>query len=194
MSRLFRIGALACALTVPAAAPALAESGIMSHYSALGTTASGRSYSSSDYVAAHKTLPLGTMVRVENLRNGRSTTVKIVDRGPYVAGRIIDVSVGVARDLGFAGQGLAPTRITVLGRGSSAGPYDRGGRATASYDDDDTPKRRKGRTIKVAASDDDDAPKRSAKSRKVRVASLDDGDQPRRKRASRRVQKEEDDD
>lgn len=167
----------------------------MSHYSALGTTASGRSYSSSDYVAAHKTLPLGTMVRVENLRNGRSTTVKIVDRGPYVAGRIIDVSVGVARDLGFAGQGLAPTRITVLGRGSSAGPYDRGGRATASYDeDDDTPKRRKGRAIKVAASDDDDTPKRSAKARKVRVASLDDGDQPRRKRTSRRVQKEEDDD
>ena len=102
----------------------------MSHYSALGVTASGRSYKASDYVAAHKTLPLGTIVKVENLRNGRSATVRIVDRGPYIAGRIIDVTPGVASHLGFSG--LAPTRVTVVGRGGSAGPYDRGGSAKGS--------------------------------------------------------------
>jgi rare lipoprotein A len=120
------LGALALAL------PVAAETGVMSHYSGLGVTASGRSYSAGDSVAAHKTLPLGTIVRVENLRNGNSTTVTIVDRGPYIAGRIIDVSPGVAGTLGFRGQGLAPTRITVLGRGPSTGPYDRGGRSSGT--------------------------------------------------------------
>jgi rare lipoprotein A len=117
------------------ARPASAETGVMSHYSALGVTASGRSYSAGDAVAAHKTLPLGSIVQVENLRNGRSATVRIVDRGPYIAGRIIDVTPGVADTLGFRGQGLAPTRITVIGRGGSTGPYDRRGQATASNDD-----------------------------------------------------------
>jgi rare lipoprotein A len=163
---LIRSAAAALALPLALAAvalPAAAETGVMSHYSALGTTASGRSYSSGDYVAAHKTLPLGSIVKVENLRNGRSATVRIVDRGPYIAGRIIDVTPGVANDLGFAGQGLAPTRITVIGRGGSVGPYDRRGQATSSSDD---------------------APKGKAKSKPVRTASAEPQAPARRKASS----------
>ena len=73
--------AVLCGL-VAAAPVATAETGIASIYSSLGVTASGRSYSTSDSVAAHKTLPLGSIVLVENLRNGRTATVTIVDRGP----------------------------------------------------------------------------------------------------------------
>ena len=135
-----------------AAPSASAETGVMSHYSALGVTASGRGYSAGDAVAAHKTLPLGTIVQVENLRNGRTATVRIVDRGPYIAGRIIDVTPGVADTLGFRGQGLAPSRISVIGRGGSTGPYDRRGQAMASSDD---------------------APKARAKSKPVRMASAE---------------------
>ena len=129
--------ALACALA-PAAASA--ETGTMSWYSDLSVTASGRSYSSSDYVAAHKTLPLGTRVRVENLRNGKSAVVRIVDRGPYISGRIIDVSTGVAGDLGFYGQGLTPARVTVLGRGDADDGTSSKRKARYVSDDDDTPR------------------------------------------------------
>ena len=112
--------------------PAVAETGIASIYSSLGVTASGRSYSTGDSVAAHKTLPLGSIVRIENLRNGRTATVTIVDRGPYISGRIIDVTPSIADSLGFRAQGLTSTRIAVVGRGPSTGPYDRGGRGSAT--------------------------------------------------------------
>ncbi len=65
-------------------------------------------------VAAHRTLPLGTRVRVTNLRNGRSVVVRISDRGPGVRGRIIDVSKAAARRLGFTHRGLAPVKVRVL--------------------------------------------------------------------------------
>ena len=151
--------------------PAVAETGVMSHYSALGVTASGRSYRASDYVAAHKTLPLGTIVRVENLRNGRSATVRIVDRGPYIAGRIIDVTPGVADDLGFRGQGLAPTRISVVGRGGSTGPYDRRGSSKSSDDDEPAVKARPVRT----ASAEGASSRHSASPRASRVAAWHEG-------------------
>ena len=61
--------------------------------------------------AAHKTLPMGTQVRVVNLDNGRSAVVKIVDRGPFIRGRVIDVSVAAAAVLGFRQAGLAHVRI-----------------------------------------------------------------------------------
>jgi rare lipoprotein A len=62
-------------------------------------------------IAAHRTLPFGTQVKVFNLDNGRSTTVKIVDRGPFIRGRIIDVSPAAANVLGFLHVGLAHVRI-----------------------------------------------------------------------------------
>jgi rare lipoprotein A len=65
----------------------------------------------SGLIAAHKTLPFGTLVKVVNLANGKSATLKIVDRGPFIRGRIIDVSPAAASALGFRGAGLAHVRI-----------------------------------------------------------------------------------
>ena len=65
----------------------------------------------SGLIAAHKTLPLGTRVKVVNLDNGRSAILKIVDRGPFIRGRIIDVSPFAASALGFRGAGLAHVRL-----------------------------------------------------------------------------------
>jgi rare lipoprotein A len=96
---------------------AQAQSGIASHYSDLSVTASGRSYSSGAMVAAHRTLPFGTKVRVKNPRNGRSIVVTIVDRGPFVKGRIIDLSRGAASALGFSG--LQHVHMAVVGKGKS---------------------------------------------------------------------------
>jgi rare lipoprotein A len=66
--------------------------------------------------AAHKSLPFGTRVRVTHLGNGRSVTVTINDRGPYIAGRIIDLSRAAASAISMTGQGVARIRMTVLGR------------------------------------------------------------------------------
>ncbi len=79
-------------------------------------TASGERLSNSGATAAHKTLPLGTKVRVINEANGKSEVVTITDRGPYVKGRIIDVTIGIAERLGFASRGIAPVRVEVLGK------------------------------------------------------------------------------
>jgi len=65
--------------------------------------------------AAHRTLPFDTMVRVTNLNNGKSTTVRITDRGPFVDNRIIDVSLAAAREIDLVGPGVAPVRVEVLG-------------------------------------------------------------------------------
>lgn len=92
--------------------PVSAETGIASRYSAVARTASGRKVSPDDFIAAHRTLPFGTRVAVENLTNGRKVTVVIVDRGPFIRGRIIDLSPAAARALGFSG--LAKVRIRVV--------------------------------------------------------------------------------
>lgn len=68
-----------------------------------GTTSSGERFVSEKLTAAHRTLPFGTMVRVTNLRNGRSVVVRINDRGPFNKGRIIDVSPAAAKVLQFSG-------------------------------------------------------------------------------------------
>jgi peptidoglycan lytic transglycosylase len=77
-------------------------------------TASGEPYNMYDMTAAHPTLPLGTMVRVTNLHNGRSVTVRINDRGPIIAGRIIDVSLSAARALRFKEKGLQRVRLDLV--------------------------------------------------------------------------------
>jgi rare lipoprotein A len=78
------------------------EVGIASRYCDLNETASGRKVSCQDLVAAHASLPFGKRVKVKNLGNGRSVTVTIVDRGPFVKGRIIDLSAGAANMIGTA--------------------------------------------------------------------------------------------
>jgi rare lipoprotein A len=77
-------------------------------------TASGEPYNMYDLTAAHPTLPLGSRVRVTNLRNGRSVVVRINDRGPVVPGRIIDVSFSTAEVLNFKARGLQQVRLEVL--------------------------------------------------------------------------------
>jgi len=75
------------------------------------TTASGEPYKMHDLTAAHPTLPLGSWVRVTNLRNGRVVYVRINDRGPIVPGRIIDLSYGAAEVLHFQNKGLQRVRL-----------------------------------------------------------------------------------
>jgi len=77
-------------------------------------TASGEPYDMYDLTAAHPTLPLGTMVRVTNLHNGRAVVVRVNDRGPVVPGRIIDLSYNTARVLDFKAQGLQRVRLDVV--------------------------------------------------------------------------------
>jgi rare lipoprotein A len=74
-------------------------------------TASGEPYDMRDLTAAHPSLPLGTLVKVTNLRNGRAVVVRINDRGPVVDGRIIDLSYNAACALGFEERGLQRVRL-----------------------------------------------------------------------------------
>jgi rare lipoprotein A len=75
------------------------------------TTASGEPYDMNDLTAAHPSLPLGTRVRVTNLRNGRAVILRVNDRGPVVDGRIIDLSYGAAKILGMSGTGIQRVRL-----------------------------------------------------------------------------------
>lgn len=77
-------------------------------------TASGEPYDMYDLTAAHPTLPLGTFVRVTNLRNGKAVVLKVNDRGPVVEGRIIDVSYGAAQILGMSDRGIQRVRIDLV--------------------------------------------------------------------------------
>jgi rare lipoprotein A len=77
-------------------------------------TASGEIFDTNQFTAAHKTLPFGTMVKVTNLETGESTVVRINDRGPFVPGRIIDLSRAAAAAIGLAGKGVARVRIQVI--------------------------------------------------------------------------------
>jgi rare lipoprotein A len=93
---------------------ASAQTGIASVYSE-GPTATGERVVASGLTAAHRTLPFGTMVRVTNTSNGRSVVVRINDRGPFVKGRIIDLTQGAAHAIGIAGLGAVT--VDVVGKG-----------------------------------------------------------------------------
>ncbi|MCB1162954.1 MAG: septal ring lytic transglycosylase RlpA family protein [Candidatus Krumholzibacteriia bacterium] len=127
-SRFARIAALGLALALgsgcspktlgPPPERGAAQEGLASWYGAPyhgRQTASGEIYDQEALTAAHRALPFGTQVRVTNLKNGRSLVLRINDRGPFVAGRIVDVSRRAARELGFLGDGVAPVRLEVLG-------------------------------------------------------------------------------
>lgn len=96
-----------------------AEYGMASYHSPFflsrhAKTASGEHWWGFKKVAAHKTLAFGTIVRVTNLENGKDVKVRIIDRGPYVAGRIIDVSKRAARALGMVDSGVARVKVEVV--------------------------------------------------------------------------------
>jgi rare lipoprotein A len=86
--------------------------GLASFYS--GHSATGEAVGSDVLTAAHRSLPFGTKVRVTNLKNGRSVTVRINDRGPFVHGRVIDVSQAAAEELGIVGRGIAKVKLDVV--------------------------------------------------------------------------------
>ena len=91
--------------------------GMASYYWQGSQTASGQRFNPDGLTAAHRSLPFGTRVRVTNRSNGRSVVVTINDRGPFVGGRVIDLSRGAARVINMTGAGVAPVSIEVLGRG-----------------------------------------------------------------------------
>jgi rare lipoprotein A len=103
---MLRLSAALCGATLLLAglSAANAESGIASIYAYEGgKTASGQRASTAGLTAAHRTLPFGTKVRVTNKRNGKSVVVRINDRGPFIKGRVIDVTPAAAKVLGFSG-------------------------------------------------------------------------------------------
>jgi rare lipoprotein A len=94
----------------------LGTHGMASYYWEPQALASGGRFNPNALTAAHKSLPFGTRVRVTHLGNGRSVEVKINDRGPYVAGRIIDLSKAAAGVIGMTAQGVARVAVEVLGK------------------------------------------------------------------------------
>ncbi len=82
--------------------------------SSASRTASGRRWNTGELVAAHRHLPFGTRVAVTHLRTNRSVVVQIIDRGPYIGGRIIDLSQAAAHEIGMLGSGVGKVRLDVL--------------------------------------------------------------------------------
>lgn len=85
-------------------------------------TASGERFNPGGLTAAHRSLPFGTQLKLTNKQNGRSVVVRVNDRGPFVRGRVIDVSFGAAQALGFAGRGVTQLLIEPLGGLRGAAP------------------------------------------------------------------------
>lgn len=112
--RLLLVGLLSAAFLLPLNAASAAQVGNASWYALYSMTASGERMNPAAFTAAHRSLPFGTKVRVKNLGNGRSVVVRINDRGPFVGGRIIDVSKAAAAQLGMIGTGTAKVSLTRL--------------------------------------------------------------------------------
>jgi rare lipoprotein A len=116
------MGILIAATSFSSSVMAATETGIASVYSG-EQTANGEYAHASALTAAHRTLPFGAMVEVTNIQTGRSVVVRINDRGPYIRGRVIDLTPAGARAIGS--DGLAPVRLTVLSAGSRGSRSDR---------------------------------------------------------------------
>ncbi|MEJ2041409.1 MAG: septal ring lytic transglycosylase RlpA family protein [Desulfosarcinaceae bacterium] len=105
---------IGCATTPPKSSPGNGQTGLASYYAHRfhgRKTASGERYNENALTAAHRSLPFGTRVRVINLKNNRAVTVRINDRGPFIKGRIIDVSYAAARKLKMVVDGIARVRV-----------------------------------------------------------------------------------
>jgi rare lipoprotein A len=103
---------LAVATLTPAVTPAMAEgTGLASWYQLPGRTACGGRHNPEAMTAAHRSYPCGSRITVTNLANGRSAVLTVVDRGPFVRGRIVDVSRGAARQIGLINRGVGRVRV-----------------------------------------------------------------------------------
>ena len=92
----------------------IASHGIASFYKTGTLTASGERFNTNDLTAAHRTLPFGTRLRVTNIGTGQSVTVRVNDRGPFIPGRIVDVSYSAASTLGMVDGGIAKVKLEVV--------------------------------------------------------------------------------
>lgn len=97
-----------------AAETQVASHGLASFYKEGKQTASGERFDTHELTAAHRTLPFGTRLRVTNVATGRSVTVRVNDRGPFVPGRVVDVSYSAAETLGMVGGGIAKVKLDVV--------------------------------------------------------------------------------
>jgi rare lipoprotein A len=97
-----------------AAKTQFASHGVASFYTDEQKTANGEDFNPKELTAAHPTLPFGTRLRVTNMATGRSVTVRVNDRGPFVAGRVVDVSYSAAETLGIVGKGVAKVKLDVV--------------------------------------------------------------------------------
>ena len=93
---------------------AKSTSGLASYYKSGKQTANGESFNPNGLTAAHRTLPFGTKVRVTNTRNGKSVVVRINDRGPFIRGRVIDLSLGAAKLVEMTTSGVAKVTYSIL--------------------------------------------------------------------------------
>ncbi len=120
--RLVSALALLATIVIPAHAPAHAQTGSASWYALDGNrTANGEVMNSTKMTAAHPSLPFGTKIQVTNVRNGKSVVVRINDRGPFAKNRMLDVSKGAARELGFMGRGHTTVEIAMVDTGTPVG-------------------------------------------------------------------------
>ncbi|MGR7997064.1 MULTISPECIES: septal ring lytic transglycosylase RlpA family protein [unclassified Xanthobacter] len=106
--------ALSLMAFAPGSARADTSTGIASFYWQSQRTANGEKFNPEAMTAAHRKLPFGTKVRVTNLKNGKTVVVRINDRGPFVRGRIIDVSRAAASHLGFTSHGITKVSVSVV--------------------------------------------------------------------------------
>lgn len=106
--------AATAAFVVFAASANAANIGLASYYKSGKFTANGERYNPHGLTAAHRKLKFGTKVRVTNLRNGKSVTVRVNDRGPFIGGRIIDLSLGAAKMIGLTKTGVGKVSFIVL--------------------------------------------------------------------------------
>ena len=100
-----------------ARAASVTEVGLASYYADKyhgRTTASGETFDANEFTAAHRTLPFGTRVKVTHLKSNRSVIVRINDRGPFIEGRVIDLSRAAAEELQFIRAGLATVRVEII--------------------------------------------------------------------------------
>ena len=92
----------------------IASQGVASFYTEGTQTANGEKFDTHELTAAHRTLPFGTRLRVTNVATGRSVTVRVNDRGPFIPGRVVDVSYSAAESLGMVGDGVAKVKLDVV--------------------------------------------------------------------------------
>lgn len=109
----------ACSLVKPATPPVVGghQEGVASWYGPGfhgRRTANGEVYDQYELTAAHRTLPLGTRIKVTNERTGKFVVVRINDRGPFIKGRVVDLSRGAAKVIGLTATGVAPVKVSVV--------------------------------------------------------------------------------